>query len=369
MDNSVKIIDYDHQGRGIGRLNNKIIFIPNTMIGEEVLVNITLNKKNFMEGSVKEYVKKANNRVDGICKYYDSCGGCDILHLPYNEQLTYKQNKIGNIIAKYTKENIKINNIVKSDKQFYYRNKVTFQTDHKNIGFFDKKSHNVVGIDKCLLIQDKLNDEIKNINKNNSKTVIRTNGESIINDYNESLICNIGEYKFYVSLASFFQVNDFVTVKMYDKVKEYLHLTGSESVLDLYCGTGTIGIYISDLAHDVIGIELNSSAIKDAEKNKDLNNVKNVSFICGDVGEVLDDSNIQFDAIIVDPPRSGLDSNAINNIINIKAKKIVYVSCDPMTLARDLNILKEFYNIIEITPFDMFPNTYHVETVSLLELR
>ena len=155
-------------------------------------------------------------------------------------------------------------------------------------------------------------------------------------------------------------------INIYNKILEYID---GGNVLDLYCGTGTIGIYISKKADKVLGIELNKEAIKDALINKNLNNIDNIDFISGDVGTILSQKNFRADTVIVDPPRAGLDNKSIDNIIKINSKRIIYVSCDPVTLARDLNILKEKYDVIEITPFDMFGNTYHVENVCLLTIK
>ncbi len=364
--NNVEIIDYDHKGRGIARINDKIVFIPNTMINEIVNIEITKDKKKYMEGKVIKYIKKNPNRIENLCPYYKHCGGCDILHLPYSDQLDYKQNKISNIIKRYTNENIKINTIVKSDKQFNYRNKVTLHSKNNKIGMYSKGSNSIVEINNCLLLNNELNNYIKTIDIKNKEIILRTNGKDIL-DNDESIIMTIGKYKYIVSLESFFQVNDNVTYKMYEKIKEYCGANKEDIILDLYCGTGTIGIYLSDSCKKVLGIEINKQAIKDANKNKELNGINNIEFIASDVSKVINKIDIKPNIIVVDPPRAGLDEYTIKEIIKINPKKLIYTSCDPMTLARDLNILKYYFNIKEITPFDMFPNTYHVETVCELE--
>ena len=139
--------------------------------------------------------------------------------------------------------------------------------------------------------------------------------------------------------------------------------------MDLYCGTGTIGLSLSSYCHKVLGIEINSQAVSDAKRNQRLNQVKNADFICGDVSHIVDQIKEKYSVVIVDPPRSGLDSKTISVLKEWKVKRIVYVSCDPVTLARDLNQLKEIYQIEELTPVDMFPNTYHVECVCVLNRR
>ena len=174
----------------------------------------------------------------------------------------------------------------------------------------------------------------------------------------------IGDYKFKISPDSFFQVNTVQAKKLYDKVLEYLE-PNNDSVLDLYCGTGTIGIYVSKYCKKVYGIEINKYAVEDAFINKKINNVDNIDFKCLDTSDI----NIKekYDKIIVDPPRSGLDKKTINFLLNSESKRIVYVSCDPVTLSRDLELLSEKYNVIEITPVDMFSRTYHVENICLIE--
>ena len=168
-----------------------------------------------------------------------------------------------------------------------------------------------------------------------------------------------------ISPDSFFQVNTLQAEKLYSKVKEYLG--NSNNVLDLYCGTGTIGIYVSDITQSVLGIEINKYAVKDANENKKINNINNIEFICGDSEKVPYKINRKFDSVIVDPPRSGLGEKVVQQLLKINPKKIVYVSCDPITLARDINYLSSNYELVNISLVDMFPNTHHIECVTLLE--
>ena len=359
------IIDYDHYGRGITKKDNKIIFVNNAIIGEEVEIDIYNEKKNYSEANVKEYLTTSYNRCNNICKYYDKCGGCNILHMSYDEQLRFKQHKIENIVEKYLNKNILIKPIVKSDNQFNYRNKVTFHYKDNKIGFYDKKSNKIVEIDSCLLLDDIINNEICNIDKNH--LIIRTNGKKILKDVNQKIECQIGNYKYNLSLEAFFQINNNVTKKMYDKIKEYANSNNDDVIYDLYCGVGTIGIYLANDAKKVYGIEINKQAILDAKENAILNNLTNLDFLDGAVDKTINKIKEIPNIIVVDPPRAGLDNITINTILKLKPSKLIYTSCDPMTLVRDLKQLSEKYVIKEITPFDMFPNTYHVENVCLLE--
>ena len=391
--NEVKIFDIDNQGRGIGKLNNKIIFIPNTLIDEIVEVEITLTKKDYLEGKVIRYIKESKLRIKEKCNI--NCGGCNLLHLNYDNQLILKQKIINDIFKKFYKDEIKINKIIKSDITEYYRNKITLHIDNNRIGQYEYKTNKLIEIDNCLLVDNKINEiikELKKYNLSNNKTIIiksTSNNTMLVIDNMidnieninvDTIICKnklikgtgyieeqINNYRYLISKESFFQINKKQTEKLYDLILNKANLTEKENVLDLYCGTGTIGLYVAKNAKKVIGVELNKEAIEMANKNKALNNINNIEFICDDAKNIIKNIKYNPDLIILDPPRSGLYKGMIEDIIKFNSKRIIYVSCNPITLVRDLNILKETYNIIEVQPLDMFPNTFHCESIAVLE--
>ena len=166
----LEINSLDHNGRGISKLDNKIIFIENALPGEIVEVCIKNEKKNYIEATVSSYIKKSKDRIESPCPYYDKCGGCDLLHLSYENQLKFKQDKVNNIIKKYLNKDIKVNDIIKCDNNFNYRNKTTFQVKD-NIGFFKKNTHDIIKIDKCLISDERINDAIKYLNKLDIKCI------------------------------------------------------------------------------------------------------------------------------------------------------------------------------------------------------
>lgn len=398
----------DHQGRGIGKIDNKTIFVYDALPNELVDVEIIFQNKKFMEGKVIKYLKKSPKRINPICPYFKECGGCDLMHISYDEELIYKENKVKQIIEKFSSIDKNVIKQIVGNNNNFYRNKATLHVDCK-VGFYGKKTNKIIDIDKCYIVDSKINeilDKLKQINLNNIyEIVVRTSTylddsmivikikdsideNKIINDlknitnniiiyqnkkyktiYGKGYIFDmIGEYKFKISPDSFFQVNTKQAKNLYDKVLEYLKPTTNDKILDLYCGTGTIGIYISKYVKDVIGIEINEYAVKDANINKEINNVDNINFKCLDASDIANIKD-KFDKIIVDPPRSGLDKKTIQYLINSNAKRIVYVSCDPVTLARDLELLKDYYDTLEITPVDMFSRTYHCESITVLEKR
>ena len=211
---------------------------------------------------------------------------------------------------------------------------------------------------------------VKNINSENTNVILGNENKTI---YGEGYIYDIlGEFKFKISPLSFYQVNPIQTEVLYNTAIEYAKLTGEETVFDLYCGVGTIGIFASKKAKKVYGIEIIEDAIKDANENAKINNINNIEFLVSDVGADLVSALIEEktpDAIFIDPPRKGCDKATIETLLEVLPKKIVYISCNPATLARDINLLQEKYLLEKVQPVDMFPYTHHIETACLLKLK
>ena len=212
---------------------------------------------------------------------------------------------------------------------------------------------------------------VRNINEKNTNVIL---GEKNITIYGEGYITDkLGELTFKISPLSFYQVNPIQAEKLYMIGVKSANITKEDTVFDLYCGIGTISLFMAKYAKKVYGIEIVKQAVEDAIENSKLNDIHNTEFIAGDVEKVLDDlinnKKIIPDIIMVDPPRRGLDKTSIQNILKIKPKKLVYISCNPATLVRDLKELEESYDIKSIRPVDMFPFTSHVECVAVLCLK
>ena len=396
---NVKILRLNNEGEGIGTIDDKVIFVDNALPGEEVEVKITENHKNYLRGKNLQINSSSKNRIKPICKYYNECGGCDLMHM--NNQIEFKKEKLENLFDKMCNEKINVN--VFNFNDLYYRNKVTLKIKNNKLGFYKNKTNELVEINECVITNKKINEVIKNLNKyleknlvDDTKIMIRICNEEImisidklknidnfIKEFNyldsiyvdnklvygkESLIENIDEFNFYVSPKSFFQVNKEVMEKMYKKATSYIDK--NELTLDLYSGTGTISILLSKVSKKVIGIEIVKDAVYDANKNLTLNNINNVEFICGKVEDKISDlKKLKVDNIVVDPPRAGINKKGLDVIKEISPEKIIYISCNPLTLARDYNYLKDNYELKEIKAFDMFPQTHHVETFCILKLK
>lgn len=395
---NVEIVKFDNFGNGIGYLNDKIIFVPKTIPGDVVEVKIIKEKKKFIEGELLNIITPSKIRMKPVCPYFDKCGGCDLMNISISEALDYKLNKVNDLLNK-AKINYSVNEIIKSDNYYNYRNKVTLKIKDSKIGYYKNNTHELIEINYCYLINENINKVLKDISLFNIK-----NGEIVIrSNYNEDILINIisndqvenidkiiskhrvvgiiqndktiygenyfidkiNDYIFKVSYNSFFQVNPYICSKLFELIE--CNVSNSKKVLDLYCGVGTLSIVASKNALYVLGVEIVENAIVDANLNKSLNNKNNLEFICNDTKKIIDKIDESFDTIILDPPRSGVSSKVLEKIIQENINKIIYVSCNPQTLVRDLKTLEDNYIINDFKLLDMFPNSEHVESFVVLE--
>lgn len=395
--NAMKITKLDNKGRGITYQNDKITFVENALIDEEVSINITNDKKKYAEGYSTHIANENINRVIPKCPYYKECGGCNIMHMNYAYQEEYKLNKVKEILKKYAGLDLDIR-LIKNDRELFYRNKITLKVEKGEYGYYNAHTHEFTAITSCLLASSSINKIISNhdfLKLTNGEIVIRSNYQdeillSIRTEENCELLGSIpsnikgivvngktiyknnyfydviGAISYKVSYNAFFQVNNYMAKQIFDILNQYL---SGKNLLDLYCGVGTLGLSLKDKYKNIYGIEVIPNAIKDSIHNSNKNGITNAHYYTGDTAVVLKRVNKKFDTIIVDPPRSGLNQETIDHILKIKPTMLAYVSCDPMTLARDLNILKQYYEVIKINALDMFPNTYHVECVCILSLK
>lgn len=389
----VKIERYNNQLEGVGYIGSKVIFVPKTKVGDIVDVTIVEEKNKYYRGKVNT----VNVNVD--CPYFYDCGGCFLRCFTYEETLKLKYNNIYQLFNKNNLFNGKIN-INKNNNKYNYRNKISLKIINKKIGYFEEKSNKIVEVENCLIAKDAINEflkEIKCFKINNGTITIRCNyndelliiintedevkykfeklkenykiagvvlnNKVILND--DFIIDKLDNKLFKISYNSFFQVNNYGANKIIEIIKN--NLNKDDDVLDLYCGVGTIGLSVSDKVNSVLGVEIVPNAIKNALFNAKMNKITNANFILGDVSKTINKIENKFNTIIVDPPRAGLDQNTIDFILNSDAKKLIYVSCNPITLVRDLNIIKDKYDIKSVDIVDMFSYSYHIESICILE--
>lgn len=382
----VKIISDNHNGVGMAKESSVPIFVPGTLSGDVVRVRIVKISKKYAFGEVLSYIEKSDKYEEVVCPCYENCGGCASLHISYERENDLKREYVQKLF-----KNVPVKIIY--FKRFNYRNKVTLHIKDNKLGFYSSNSNDLIPLWGCLLLDEDINDLIRVIEKFDlsliSEIVIKKGKSGLLllaegfianddvvtlmkykklksiyqNDilvYGEPYIdMEIGDFKYLVNGRSFFQVNKECTKALYDKVKEYVFK--SDRLLDLYCGTGSIGIYLHDICKEIVGVEINKDSVKCAKMNIKNNGINNYKVILGDASVVKDN----FDTIVVDPPRSGLSKEVINNIKFMKSERIIYVSCNPSTLRRDVDLLCD-YELKNLEVFNMFPGTKHVESVAVL---
>lgn len=388
----------DNFGKGIAHLDNKVIFIPKTLPKDECEIDIIKEKKNYSEAKLVKIINPSKDRIESKCPYFNECGGCALQDLDYDNTIKFKHNKINELLIR---NNIKVNNMnfISNEHKFNYRNKIELKIVNKILGYYEESSHKLIAIDNCLIAKEKINEvinEIKKLGIVNGEITIRCNYnneilliinttnniniETIISDkkiigiiLNNKLIYGtdyfvekVNDLYFKVSYNSFFQVNEWMYPKLFKEVQS--NVDKNNIVLDLYCGVGTLSLNASLNAKKVIGVELVENAVLNAVKNKEINKINNVEFLLQDLSKGF---NLEkyFNTIIVDPPRNGIDKKTLDYILAKLPNKLIYVSCDPNTLVRDLKIFNDKYEIKKVNIYDMFSYTYHCETITILELK
>ena len=385
----VNIIKFDHFGRGIGKVDNKIIFVDKALPDETVDVIVNKNKKKYYEGKVEKIITKSKNRIKPICPYYDKCGGCNFLHTTYEEEKKFKLEKGEELLGKI--------DMFYETTSLNYRNKVVLHVKDNNLGLYEESSNSIVEIEYCYLLNNKINEVIKDLRKmdlsNYREIIIKSNqsnilldvdneiDEDFINkfDYIDTIISNdkvikgngfikeiIDNKVFKITPKAFFQVNKEGLENINKIIKDFLSNKKINNVLDLYSGTSLWGILVSDYVKSVTSIEINKEACQNAKDNVKNNDIKNVKVINGDVADYIDTFK-DIDLVIIDPPRSGLSKKTREYLNTIKSNYVIYISCDMKTLQRDLKELNGNYNIVSINLVDMFRGTYHCESIVILE--
>lgn len=460
---NVTITDVAAEGKSMARVNDLVVFVPFTVPGDIVDLQIKKKKHNYCEAEVARFVEYSQLRAKPMCEHFGVCGGCKWQNLPYEEQLRFKQKQVFDQLSRIGKVELpEFRPILGSAQTSEYRNKLEFGCSNKRwltkeqiasgfkydnmngIGFhitgaFDK----ILPIEKCWLMDDthnKIRNEIRDYafatgmsffdlraqkgllrdiiirNSNSGEWMVivqfhydepgdeeralallkqigdafpqitsllyvnnqkcnDTIGDQEVMVYKgeDHIIEKMEDLRFKVGPKSFYQTNTEQAYHLYCVARDFASLTGNELVYDLYTGTGTIANFVAGRARQVIGIEYVPEAIEDAKVNSGLNGISNTLFYAGDMKDILTDDFISAhgkpDVIITDPPRAGMHQDVVNTILNAAPDRIVYVSCNPATQARDLGLLDTSYKVAAVQPVDMFPHTPHVENVVLLKRR
>ncbi len=373
-----------HKGQTIARYNGQVVFIAGAIPGEEVLVTITYRKKQYLEARADEVITPSPHRSEPPCQYYGRCGGCQFQHIDYSYQLEMKRDVVIDQLRHVGRfQDPPVSITVPCDNPYEYRNHARFTINKNgNLGFMEGASHRFLQIDECMLMHPWINETLaflqekcKGMTQMSVRYGINT-GDWLIQPplkspgitiesgqkyYHESLL----GHKFRVSSPSFFQVNTKQAEKLAEIARAEIGLTGEETLVDAYAGVGTFAALFSPYVKKVIAIEESAAAVADAKEN--FKHLLNVELVMERVELHLPKLASAPEVVLLDPPRSGCYPDTIKAILEYKPRTVVYISCDPATLARDLRLLCDGgYTLKKVQPVDMFPQTYHIECVASL---
>ena len=364
------IHDIAFGGEGVARLDEFVVFVPFVLVGEEVEAEITEVKKNFARAKLVKVIKTAPERVSPECKFFGECGGCQYQHMDYATQLRFKHKQIADLFQRVGGfAQTLVDPVVPCPNPYGYRNRIMVRSQWNkpeqklNIGFLRYDSRLVVDLQECKIAEPALNEQIQYVRKNpppkgGLKVVLRIAPEG-----------------WEVPRDSFFQNNFFLLPKLIEAVRNRFADSGNKFLIDAYCGVGFFSIELADLAESFVGVEIDAMAIKSARKNLAARNITNGEYVFGDTSEMLPSLLQRFDAgkttVVLDPPRTGCSPESMKLLREVRPAQIIYVSCHPATLARDLNILcaEGVFELAKVVPLDMFPQTQHVECVADLRLK
>ena len=366
----LSIHDIAFGGEGVGRLEDFVVFVPFVIIGETVEVEITEVKKNFARARLVNVLTPAPERVTPECHYFTRCGGCQYQHIDYPAQLRIKQKQIADLferIGKISREVVAP--VLPCPAPYAYRNRIMIRSQWNGpakkleIGFIRTDNKFVEDITECKIAEPALNTQITEVRANpppkgGIKVVLRVQPEN-----------------WQVPRDSFFQNNFFLLPKLVETVRDFLQSCGTRHLIDLYCGVGFFGIEAASAVDSFVGVEYDRLAIEAARQNAADRNIHNGEFVAANVETVLPEMLKKFSAektaVILDPPRKGCQPATLDLLRTTRPAQIIYVSCHPATMARDLNLLcaDGVYELVRVQPLDMFPQTQHVECVADLRRR
>ena len=405
-----------HKGEGVGRMDGQAVFIPYAIPGETVEVEIRERKRNYLRVQLLEVVSASPDRAEALCPYYYRCGGCAYQHMNYSRQLELKRQVVQDNLARIGGLDVEVEPVAGMNDPWRYRNKVEWQvakSDHYyRMGYHVQDSHELIPIESCLLISPAMEALSSYLQKHlddlglpdSCRITVRqssVNGELMLvfegtgtgkanvqqlADYpglssiccadqgriihkhgRSSLTERLAGIDYQISPLAFFQVNHQQAELLVDVVQQFAQVSPADTVLEGYCGIGSITLPLARVAGRIVGVESYLGAVQDARENARRNHINNCEFIAGACEKVIPGLKERFAVVILDPPRAGCKKEVIEAVIKTAPQRIIYVSCNPGTLARDLKIFcRDGFTVRKVQPIDMFPQTHHVETVVLM---
>jgi len=390
MTHTVHVTGYNSDGEGVARFGDgRVVFIRGAARYDVLEVVLTQEFSKIARAEIVCIIKPSPYRIESDCVAYPECGGCDYRHITYEEELDAKLQCVNDALKRIGGLSVQVSQILHTGQINGYRNKAVLHCAGSQLGFYNKKSvllrqvkpsgqrfnaakrrakagsHDIVPIEHCLLLEDDLNVALKSLIKNGIDG-IETDGDIPLRCGRNGTAMPLEEELdgLIFRLEGFFQINRNAALLLFQKAREYAALSKNEIFVDLYCGVGALTLFVGRDAGFALGVEQNLGAVKVAKENAERNNLSHIEFVNADAAKWESDTS-KPDCIIVDPPRKGLSQGAVSKILELSPKRLVYISCNPATLARDLKMLNG-YVAADICAVDMFPRTANIECCCLL---
>ncbi len=384
---TLEIATLTNLGVGLGRLDGWVVMVPFALPGETVRASVFRNRANYSEADLVEVLKPSPERVKPECPLFGSCGGCQYQHLAYAEQLEWKQRQVREVFARLGGlADAVVRPTHPSPRPYHYRAKITphYEPPRRDgsfpIGFLRAGSRRaLVDVPQCPIATEAINAALPEVRadlmkragrlKRGGTVLLRETHEGVVADPSNLVTASVGGTKFQFTAGDFFQNNPFILPELVDYALGEAAADGIRHLLDIYCGVGVFALCGREKFAQCLGVEVNADAVRRAQANAALNRAKNCEFLVGAAEAIFARVNFPFGetAALLDPPRAGCDEGFLRQLLNFRPARIVYVSCDPATQARDLKILTAGgYRLLHAQPFDFFPQTRHIECVATL---
>lgn len=375
-------------GSGIARHDGWVIFVPLTIPGETIRARIFRNHANYSEADCLEILEPAPERVEPQCPLFGECGGCQYQHVDYAKQLEWKRQHVVDSLSRIGGIDIEVRSVIPCTKPYGYRSKLTphFQGPHKGalgaIGFLKRgSSRSIIDVPNCPIATEAINQSLATVRdyartswkqKRGGTLLLRETEEGVTTHPNNLVTQRVGTLTYQFKAGEFFQTNPFLLPRMVAHVVDQATHEGCAYLVDSYCGGGLFALAAAKRFQQCAGVEISRESVQLAEQNAEFNDVSNCSFLVGSASNIF--GQIDFPgrqtSLIIDPPRRGCDPEFLNQILAFRPARVVYVSCDPATQARDLKALTQSgYAVVSVQPFDMFPQTRHIENIVTLTAR
>lgn len=382
----LEIQSLSNDGKGVGRVDGWVIFVPYALPGDVVKARIWRNDKNCSTADLVEVIKPSPDRVEPVCRLFGTCGGCQYQHFSYEKQLEWKTRQVADLLTLQAGLTLPVNHAIASPRQYEYRSKITPHFDKPKgekllpIGFLKVGSRrDVVDVPQCPIAMECINEALPAIRKQviqgqatykkGATILMRASEGTVITNNNAIATEHVGDLEFHFLAGDFFQNNPFILPLFTDYVANEATAHGEEYLVDAYCGSGLFALSLAKKFKKVLGVEVSETSADWARSNARTNGINHAEFLAADAGAIFEQVDFPADktAVVIDPPRKGCSIEFLTQLFAFGPSKVVYVSCNPATQIRDLaEFDKAGYEVTAVQPFDLFPQTKHLECVVTL---